>query len=168
VCFSIRVTRAYSFKGIELSTRKEDDSEELHLCEAKQPSSPSTELRPASPWNIVLDSGRETTPIFHDESHKENPYAMNIPKATTLEFKEKNSTNEHENFAFMFPQDSCSHMGSPESVSLDTACFHKGQDHLSNLVYKMFRRMVVDGIFYRKHYKFRGCTAALTMQLERR
>jgi hypothetical protein len=74
------------FKGIELSARKEDESEELHLCEAEQPSSPSTELCPTNPWNIVLDSSRETTLIFHDESLKKNPYAMNIPKVTTLEF----------------------------------------------------------------------------------
>jgi hypothetical protein len=112
----------------------------------------------------VLNSVRETTPIFHDEYLKENPYAMNIPKATTLEFEEKNSTNEHENFSFIFPQDLCSHMGSPESFSLDAACFHKGHNHLSKLVYKMFRRMVVDAFVYRKHYKFHGCTAALTMQ----
>jgi hypothetical protein len=143
------------------STHKEDDSEELHLGETEQPPSPLVKQRPSSPWNIVLNGGRETTSIFLDEClEKEDPCALDIPKVTTPESKKKNSTNEHESFFF---EESCSHKESPESASLGATCSYRDHNHLLVLVYKMFRRMVVDAFVYHKHCKFRGCTMALTL-----
>nr|TKW32191.1 hypothetical protein SEVIR_2G154200v2 [Setaria viridis] len=153
-------------KGIELPVCKVDDLKELHLCEAERPSSPSIELCPSGPRNVVFDSGLETTPVFHDQSlEKEKFCAMDIPDISTLE-DEKNSTSEHESFCFEFPQNSCSHMKSPESISLGIPCLYKDHDHLLVLISKIFRRMVVDAFVYHKHCKFCGCTVALTLQLK--
>jgi hypothetical protein len=91
---------------------------------------------------------------------------MDPPDTSTLEDEKKTSTNEHENFSFEFPQDSCSHKESPESILPSTMCSHQGHNHLSVLSSKTFRRMVVDAFVYHKNCKFRGCTMALTLQLE--
>nr|TKW27922.1 hypothetical protein SEVIR_3G289400v2 [Setaria viridis] len=99
MCASLFVSsKPVLFKGVEISAHKEDDSEDLHLCEAKRPSSPSIEPKacPSGPQNVVLDNGQETTPILHDESlEKENLCAMDIPYISTLEDETKNSTNDH-------------------------------------------------------------------------
>jgi hypothetical protein len=65
--------------------------------ETERPLPPSLKLNPcpSGHQNIVLDSGRDSTLILH-----ENFYAMDIPIATTLETKEMNSTDKHENFSF--------------------------------------------------------------------
>jgi hypothetical protein len=154
----------FFFNGVEPSARKEDDSEELHLCEAEQPPSPSIELRPSGLRNVVHNGGHETTSIFLDEClEMEDPCAMDIPKIKTLESERKNSTNEHESFFF---EESFSHKESLESAPLCTTCSYGAHNHLLILVYKMFRSMVVDAFVYRKHCKFCGCTMAITLQLK--
>ena len=151
-------------KGVESSAHKEDDQEELHLCEVEQPPSPLIELRPSGPWNIVHDGHRETTSIFLNECfEKEDPCALDIPEPTTLESERKNSTNEQGNFSF---GEACSHKESPESSQLGATCSYGDHNHFFILVYKMFRRMVVNAFVYRKHLKFCGCIVVLTLQLK--
>nr|TKW33016.1 hypothetical protein SEVIR_2G204900v2 [Setaria viridis] len=152
-----------------LSTRKEDGSEELHLCEAEQPSSPSIEPKAclSGPRDVVLDSGQETTWILHDEFlEKENFCAMDTSDISTPEDKTKVFKNKHECFSFNFPLDSSSHKESSESASLFATCPYEDHNHLLILISKRFIRMVVDAFVYRKHCKFRGCTMALTLQLK--
>ena len=50
---------------------------------------------------------------------------------------------------------------------LSSMCFHKDPSHLSILISKLFRMMVVDAFVYHKYCKSHGCTVALTLQLER-
>jgi len=92
---------------------------------------------------------------------------MDNPEASTLETKEKDSTDEHETFSFKIPQDSCSLLESQEFISLKTMCSYKDPNHLSILVHKLFRRMVVDAFVYHKYCKTHRCTVARTLQLER-
>jgi hypothetical protein len=83
-----------------------------HLYKTERPSSPSIEFKPC-PLGL----------IFHDESlEKDNSYDMDLPETTTLESKRKDSTKKHESFSLEFPQETCSHKQSPESVSLGTTC----------------------------------------------
>jgi hypothetical protein len=105
----------------------------FHPCETERPLSPSLEFKPCpfGHQNVVLDSDRESTPILHDASfEKGNLCHLDIPEASTLEPDEKNSANEHENFSFKFPQESCSHKVSPESILARTTCSHKDHNHL--------------------------------------
>ena len=90
---------------------------------------------------------------------------MDLPHTPTPESKRENSANKHENFEF--PQDSCSHKETPESISLSAMCSHQDHNHLLILPGKMYRRVLVDAFVYRKHNKCRGSTMALTLQLER-
>ena len=124
----------------------------FHPCETERPSLPPLELKPC-PSGLT----------FHEESlEEENFCAINSPDTLDNEY----STNEHENFSFELPQDSCSHLESPESVSLSIACFYNDLNNFSILIYQNFRRLVVDTFVYHKHCKFRECTVALTLQLE--
>ena len=126
-----------------------------HLCEIEQLPSPSSKFKPCP-------SG----PMSHIESLKEeNLCAMDLPHTSTLESKRENSTNKHENSEF--PQDLCSHKETPESISLSATCSYQDHNHLLILPSKMYRRVVVNAFVYRKHYKFRGSTMALTLQLKR-
>jgi hypothetical protein len=90
--------------------------------ETESPSSPSLEPKPCPSGhpNVILDDGRDSTLIMHDGSfEKENFYAMDMPKAPTLETK-KNSANEHENFSSKTPHISCSLLESPKFILLST------------------------------------------------
>jgi hypothetical protein len=87
-------------------------------------------------------------PIFHDESLEKDFCATDPPDTSTLDDEKKNSTNEHENFSFKFPQDSCSYKESPESILHSTTCSHQDHNLLLTLSSKMFRRTVVDALIY--------------------
>jgi hypothetical protein len=105
----------------------------FHPCETERPLSPSLEFKPCpfGHQNVVLDSDRESTPILHDASfEKGNLCHQNISEASTLEPDEKDSGNEHENFSFEFPQESCSHKVSPKFILPRTTCSHKDHNHL--------------------------------------
>jgi hypothetical protein len=51
-------------------------------------------------------------------------------------------------------------------IVLSTTCSYEDHNHSSILVYKLFRRMVVDAFVYHKYYKSHGCIVVLTLQLE--
>nr|AWA45036.1 putative retroelement [Saccharum spontaneum] len=120
-----------------------------HSCETEHPA-PSLEPNPCPSGhpNIILDDGRESTLPLQDISpKKENFCAMDIFEPT-LETKRRDSTYEHENFTFETPQVSCSLLKSLELISLSSTSFHKDHNHVSILVSKLFRRMVVDAYVY--------------------
>jgi hypothetical protein len=96
-------------------------------CEIERIPSPSLEHKPCPSSNS-----------------SDNFCAMDITKAPTLESKRKDSTYEHQNFTLKPPFDSCSVLGSPKFVLLSTMCFHENHNHISVLVCKLFKRMVVD------------------------
>ena len=113
---------------------------------------------------VALDLDRDTTMIFHDESlEMENQWAKESCEALTLESNEKDSTNEHGSLTFDIPRKPCSFNATPESGTLSAPCTHKDYNHPIVLFCKIFRRLVVDVYIYRKHYRFRGCTVALTL-----
>ena len=121
------------------------------------------EPRPAGLEYVVLDLNRESTSSFHDESlEMENQWAMEFCEAPTLESEEKDSTNEHGSFTFDIPRKPCSFNATPESGMFSALCTHKDYNQLKVLFCKIFRRLVVDVYVYRKHFRFRGCTVALT------
>ena len=88
---------------------------------------------------------------------------MEFYEAPTLESNEKDYSNEHGNFTLEMPQKQCSFNATPESDTLSAPCTHEDYNHLMVLFYKIFKRLVVDVFVYRKHCRFRGCTAALTL-----
>jgi len=88
-------------------------------------------------------------------------------KAPTLETVEKVFAIEYESFSFETPHVSCSLLESPEFVVLKTTCSYEDLNHLSILVSKLFKRMVVDAFIYHKYCKSHSRTVALTLQLER-
>jgi hypothetical protein len=51
-------------------------------------------------------------------------------------------------------------------ILLSTTCSYENHNHLSVLVYKLFRRMVMDAFIYHKYFKFHSRTVVLTLQLE--
>ena len=103
--------------------------------------------------------------IFHDESlEMENQWAMEFYEAPTLEYKEKDSIDEHGSFILEIPQEPCSFNASPESVKLCAPSIHEEYNCLKVLSCKTFRRPVVEAYVYHKHCRFRGCTATLTLQ----
>ena len=118
--------------------------------ETERASSPSfePELRPSGYPNTILE--------------KENLCAMDISKLT-LETKRRDSTYEHENFTFKTPQVSCSLLKSLEFISLSSTCYHEDHNHVSILVSKLFRRMVVDAYVYQKYCRSRACIVVLTL-----
>ena len=88
---------------------------------------------------------------------------MDNLKAPTLELKKNNSTNKHEGFSFETPCDSYSLLESLESITLSATSFYEDHNHLLFLVYKLFRRMVVDAYVYHKYCKSRSRNMALTL-----
>ena len=122
------------------------------------------EPRPAGLEYVVLDYDRESTSSFHNASLEiENQWAMELCEAPTLESKEKDSSNVHGSFTLEMPQKPCSFNATPESGMLSALCTHEDNNHLMVLFCKIFRRLVVDVFVYHKHYRFRGCTVALTL-----
>jgi hypothetical protein len=91
---------------------------------------------------------------------------MDMPKAPTLETQENDFTIKHESFSFETPHFSCSLLEPPEFVVLSTICSHEDHNHLMILVYKLFKRMVVDDYVYHKYWRSRGCIMVLILQLE--
>jgi hypothetical protein len=133
------------------------------LCEIERPSTSSLEPKPC-PFghpNVVLDSDRDSTLILHEKS-----CAMDIPSAPTLQTKKEDPAVEHKDFSFESPPVSCSLLEPLEFVSLKTTCFHKNHNHISILVCKLFRRMVVDAFIYHKYCRSRGSIVVLTLQLK--
>ena len=53
-------------------------------------------------------------------------------------------------------------------ILFSPTCPYEDHNHLSILVLKLFKRMVVDAFIYHKYYKSRSCIVALTLQLERK
>ena len=51
-------------------------------------------------------------------------------------------------------------------IVLSTACNYEDPNHLSILVSKLFKRMVVDAFVYHKYCKSHSCIVILTLQLE--
>jgi hypothetical protein len=131
------------------------------VCETESIPSPLLEPKscPSGHPNIVLGSDRDSTLTLHDRFH-----AMDMPKAPNLETND--STVKHECFSFATLHFSCSLVESPEFVVLSTTCNYEDPNHLSLLVYKLSRRMVVDAYIYHKYCKSRGCTMVLSLQLE--
>ena len=141
-----------------------------HPCDIEHLSLLSLEpkLRPSGHQNVVLDSGRDSTLILHNISlKKENHCAMVNLEAPTLELKKNNSTNKHEGFSFETSRISCSLLESLELITLSATRFCEDHNHLLVLVYKLFRRMVVDAYVYHKYCKSCGCIVILSLQLER-
>jgi hypothetical protein len=91
---------------------------------------------------------------------------MDMPKAPALKTKEKDSTNEHKKFSFKTPHVSRSLFESSGFFVHSTTFFYKEDNYPSLLVYKLFRRMVVDVFVYHKYYRSHSCNVALTLQLE--
>jgi hypothetical protein len=122
-------------------------------CEMNHPSPPSLELEPCPTGhpNIILEN--------------KNFCAMDISEQT-LETKRRDSTYEHKNFTFKTPQVSCSFLKSPELISFSSTCYHEDHNHVSILISKLFRRMVVDAYVYQKYCRSQGCIMVLTLQLE--
>ena len=105
--------------------------------------------------------------ILHDASlEMENQWAMEFYEAPTLEYKEKDSLEEHGSFTLEIPQEPCAFNASPESSMLSASSTNKGYNHPKALSCKTFRRLVVDAYVYHKHCKFRGCSVVLTLQLK--
>ena len=103
-------------------------------CEKEHPSLPSLKPEPCPTGhpNIILEN--------------KNFCAMDISKAT-LGIK-KDPIIEHESFSFVTPQVSCSLLKFPELISPSSTCYHEDHNHVSILVSKLFRRMVVDAYVY--------------------
>ena len=93
----------------------------------------------------------------------EKSWAKEFCEAPTLESEEKDSTNEHGSLTFDVPRKQCSFNATPELGMLSASCTHEDYNHLMVLFCKIFRRLVVDVFVYHKHYRFRGCTVALTL-----
>ena len=91
---------------------------------------------------------------------------MDNLEAPTLELKKNDSTNEHEDSSFETPCISCSLLESPELITLSATRFYEDHNHLLVLVYKLFRRMVVDAYVYHKYCKSHGYVVVFTLQLE--
>jgi hypothetical protein len=114
---------------------------------------------PSDHPNIALDSDWDSTLTRHDRFR-----AMDMPKAPNLETKD--STIKHECFSLVTLHFSCSLVESLEFDVLSTTCNYEDPNHLSLLVYKLFRRMVMDAYIYHKYCKSHYCTMVLSLQLE--
>ena len=139
-------------------------------CEMECPLSPSLEPKPcpSGHQNIDLNNGRDSTLPLQDISPKnKNCCAMDNLRALTLELEKNNSTNKHEGFSFETSRISCSLLESLELITLSATRFCEDHNHLLVLVYKLFRRMVVDAYVYHKYCKSCGCIVILSLQLER-
>ena len=51
-------------------------------------------------------------------------------------------------------------------IMRSTTCNYEDPNHLSILVSKLFKRMVVDAFVYHKYCKYSSCIVILTLQLE--
>jgi hypothetical protein len=85
---------------------------------------------------------------------------MKIYEAPTLEYKGKDSIDEHGSFTLDIPLKPCTHQASLESAMLSALGTHEVYNHRLDLFCLMFRRLVVDVYVYHKHCKFRVCTVA--------
>jgi hypothetical protein len=104
---------------------------------------------------------------FHDASlEMEKSWAMEVYEIPTLEFRGKDSIDEHGSFTLDIPSRPCLYHVSPESAMLSALSMHEGYNGFMVLCYKKFGRMVEDVYAYRKHYRFRVCTVALTLHLK--
>ena len=84
--------------GVLESSEEYNSKDSLHFCEDERSSSSLTEFEPlpAGLEYVVLDHDRESTSSFHDASlEMENQWAMEFYEAPTLEYKEKDSLEEH-------------------------------------------------------------------------
>jgi hypothetical protein len=88
---------------------------------------------------------------------------MDILETPTLEAKRRDSINRHESFTFETPHVSCSFSKSPEFVVLSTICFDEDHNHLLILVYRLFKKMVVNAYVYHKYYRSCGSIVVLTL-----
>ena len=152
--------------GIAIS-EEYDSNEILHFCEDERSSSPLDEFEPLSFGleYIVLDLDQDTNMILNDASlEMENRWAMEFYGAMTLESEGKDSVDEHGSFILVITQEPCSFTASPESSTLCALSIHEDYNCHKVLSCKTFRRPVVDAYVYRKHCRFRGCTATLTLQ----
>jgi hypothetical protein len=95
----------------------------------------------------------------------ENPLAMKICEALTLESEGKDSIDDHGSFILEIPKEPCSFNASSKSGMLSVPSKHENYNHLKVLSSKIVWRLVVDAFVYHKHCKFRGCTMALNLQL---
>ena len=135
-------------------------------CEIERLLSPSLELKqcPSGNQNIILDSGQDSTLILQDIVLKNEKFcAMDNREAPTLESKEMDSTDEHENFSFKIPQDSCSLLESLKIIFPSITSSYEDPNHLLILICKLFRKMVVDAFVYHKYCKSHSCTMVLTL-----
>src|SRR6185312_926056 len=83
--------------GVLESSEEYDSEDSLDFCEDERSSSPLIEFEPlpAGLEYVVLDLNRESTSSFHDESlEMEKSWAKELCEAPTLEFEEKDSSNE--------------------------------------------------------------------------
>ena len=86
---------------------------------------------PSGPEYIVLDPDRYTNMTLHDASlEMENQWAMEFYEAPTLEYKEKDSLDEHGSFILEIPQEPCSFSASPESGMLSASRTHEKKQSL--------------------------------------
>ncbi|OEL19406.1 hypothetical protein BAE44_0019575 [Dichanthelium oligosanthes] len=83
---------------------------------------------------------------------------MDILEASNLESEGKDSINEHESFFLEKPEDPCSHNASLESVTFCATSTYEDNNHLKVLIFKIFKRLVVDAFFYDKFCKPCSCT----------
>ena len=89
--------------GVLESSEEYDSEGGLHSCEDERLSSSLTEFEPLPDGleTIILDLDRDTTMIFHDESlDMEKSWAKEFFEAPTLEYEEKDSTDEHESLSY--------------------------------------------------------------------
>ena len=89
--------------------------------------------------------------------------AMEFREAPTLEFNEKDSSNEHGNFTLDILCKPCSFSATPELGTLSAPRTHDNCNHSKAFSCKIFRKVVVDAFVYRKHCIFHGYTVALTL-----
>jgi len=95
--------------GVLESSEEYDPEDNLHFCEDERSSSSLIEFdpRPTSPHHIVLDHGRDTAMVVHDEPlEAENPWAREFNEALPLECEGSESIDEHGSFILESPPQS--------------------------------------------------------------
>ena len=102
--------------------------------------------------------------VIPQQSLKNKNYcAMENLRAPTLELKKNNSTNKHEGFPFETPHVLCSLLESLDLITLSATCLYEDHNHLLVLVFKLFRRMIMDAFVYHKYCKSRSGIIVLTL-----
>ena len=142
---------------------------DIPMAEHHPNNNPFKEVKFLSPFissKLAYEIERPSPPSLEPKPcpSDQNLYAMDNLGAPILVLKKNDSTNKHEGSSFETPRISCSLLESPELIMLSATCFYK--DHNRLLVYKLFRRMVVDAYIYHKYCKSWGCIVVLTLQLE--